>query len=160
MKTVSLYFWVIFLGIVGTTTTLAQTNYLNPFSFYDLEGKVFTQENVKTDMSTMVMLFDPYCDHCSKQASLIAAAEKSFENVQLIFVTIEPETDVVKKFRDEHFGKTQLKHVFFLQDKDFAFETYFGYSDDAINIYLFKPGQRKPKYFGEEQEVSTLLKFL
>ncbi|MEZ4777014.1 MAG: SCO family protein [Bacteroidia bacterium] len=160
MKTVSLYFSVVMCALFSAGAVNAQTNYLPSFSFYDLEGKVFTQEKVRTDLSTMIMLFDPYCDHCAHQADWIAEAEKEFENVQLIFVTIEPETEVVKQFKEEHFGKTKLKYLYFLQDKDFSFETYFGYTDDAINIYLYKPGQRRPKYFGEEQEVLSLLKFL
>lgn len=160
MKSALLNIFLLAVLIGSYQAAISQSNNIPFFSFYDLEGNVFTSEKVSTEMPTMIMLFDPYCDHCSQQASWIVEQESNFKDVQLIFVTIEPETEAIASFKEKHFGKSGLKHVHFLQDRDFAFETYFGYSDDAINIYLYKPGQRRPKYFGEEQEASTLLKFL
>lgn len=160
MKTVStILLSVVAIFLVHFQTT-AQTINLPTFSFFDLEGQVFTNKKLNPELPTMVMLFDPYCDHCDTQASSIAEAQEKFMDIQLVFVTIEPEVDPIKAYRDRHFGESELEHVYVLQDKDFMFEGYFGYSDDAINIYLYKPGEKKPKYFGKEQEAENLLKFL
>lgn len=128
------------------------------FSFYDLEGNPFTNESIDHTLPTMVMLFDPYCDHCDLQADRIQAEAKQFTDKNIIFVTIEPEIEPIKDFANRHFAESGLQHLYFLQDKDFVFESYFGYTDDAVNIYLYRPGKKQPKYFGKEQEVAELLK--
>ncbi|MEL6673765.1 MAG: redoxin domain-containing protein [Bacteroidota bacterium] len=131
------------------------------FTFPDLDGKTFTHTQLDPNKSTMIMMFDPYCDHCETQAGWIAEAATKFQHVQFVFVTIETEKEPIKAFRDKYFGKTSLKEqVKFLQDPDFMFEEYFGYTDDSVNIYLFKAGKKQRKYFGKETEAETLLKFL
>lgn len=130
------------------------------FYFYDLEGNGFTNSNLIQDKSTMIMLFDPYCDHCDHQAEWIAQAADQFKEIQFVFVTIETEKQPILDFKERHFGKTTLSNLHFLQDKQFKFEDYFGYTDDAVNIYLYKPGKKQPKYFGSEQKPEILLKYL
>ena len=130
------------------------------FSFFDLEGNAFSQAKLDDERPAMIMLFDPYCDHCDQQAGWISEAAEKLENVQFVFVTIEPEKEPVQQFRDKHFQETSIRDVHFLQDLNFQFEAYFGYSDDAVNIYLYQPGRKKLKYFGKETEVDELLKYL
>ncbi|MCB0853697.1 MAG: hypothetical protein KDD63_15840 [Bacteroidetes bacterium] len=160
MKTV--FIKILFLSgwVIFPQLGFSQQVSLPAFSFYDLDGNTVTNESLDNARSTLIMLFDPYCDHCDQQAEWIAAAAGDFKEIQLVFVTIEPEIEPIKDFQKRHFGESSLKHVIFLQDKDFVFETYFGYTDDAINIYCYKPGQKLPKYFGKEQEAEKLLKFL
>ena len=160
MKTVSTIFLTIISLIITVQSGYSQQVNIPYFSFYDLEGNVVTNENLDLNRSTMIMMFDPYCDHCDKQAEMIVEAQDQFQDVQFVFVTIEPEIEPIKDFQKRHYGESSLEHVIFLQDKDFVFETYFGYTDDAINIYLYKPGEKHPKYFGKEQEAEKLLKFL
>lgn len=134
---------------------------LPAFSFYDLEGDPFTYEQLDAERPVFVMMFDPYCDHCRTQAEHIANAPEKFlqKKVQFVWVTLEPEAEAIKNFREEYFSDSGLD-VHFLQDKDIRFEEFFGYTDDAINIYLFKPNGKAPKYFGKEQNASTLLNYL
>lgn len=130
------------------------------FYFTDLEGEAFTNANLSQDKSAMIMLFDPYCDHCDHQAEWIAAAAEQFQDVQFLFVTIEPEKKPIQDFKERHFGQVSLPNLYFTQDLHFKFEDYFGYTNDAVNIYLFKPGKKQPKYFGSEQKAEILLKYL
>ncbi|MDX1907785.1 MAG: redoxin domain-containing protein [Bacteroidia bacterium] len=129
------------------------------FSFQGLDGKAFTRDQLRKDQGVLVMLFDPYCDHCDQQAAWIAAAADKFKNVQLIFVTIEPDKQAVAGFQNRHFANKGL-NVRMLQDTGFKFETWFGYTDDSINIYCYKPGHQSAKYFGKETPVAELLKYL
>jgi thiol-disulfide isomerase/thioredoxin len=131
-----------------------------PFVFQDLSGAPFSADQLDPNKPTFVMYFDPYCDHCDHQAEWIAGAAEQFEDVQLVFVTLEPETEAIEAFRQRHFGKVDLPYLYFLQDTEFRFEEFFGYTDDAVNIYLYSPGRKQAKYFGEEQEAGVLLKFL
>ena len=130
------------------------------FTFTDLSGKVFQHTDLDPNKSTMIMLFDPYCHHCEQQADWIHEAEENFKDVQFVFVTIEPEKEPIIAFKEKHFENTQLEHLYFLQDLDFRFEDFFGYTDDAVNIYLYHPNKKQAKYFGSEQKTEILLKFL
>jgi thiol-disulfide isomerase/thioredoxin len=130
------------------------------FSFKDLSGKAFTRDQLKLDQPVMIMLFDPYCDHCEKQASWIAAAAGRMKHVQFVFVTLETDTEAVRSFKNRFYGNANLPALHFLQDTEYKFEQYFGYTQDAINIYLYKPGVKGLKYFGSEQPVDVLLQYL
>ncbi len=131
------------------------------FSFQTLDGKVFTQDNLDRELPTLIMNYDPYCDHCNKQGEIIKEAAEKFKarNVQLIFVTFIPEKEATEEFMKKHFEGTGLNYTFLL-DSDITFESYFGYTDDALNIFLYKPDGKRPAYFGEEQEAKVLLKHL
>ncbi|MEO1384282.1 MAG: hypothetical protein AAFV78_13720 [Bacteroidota bacterium] len=129
------------------------------FTFYDLEGKVATSETLDRSKSTFIMQFDPYCDHCNDQAETIAKSAEQFQDVQFVFITFIPEPDAIQSFRDKHFKDTGLD-VYFFQDLDFQFETYFGYTESALSIYLYKSGKRQPKFFGKEVPAETLLNYL
>lgn len=135
---------------------------LPAFSFYDLEGNAFSYSDLDAERPVFVMMFDPYCDHCQTQANHIAEAADRFraKGVQFVWVTLEPEAEAIAKFKESHFGESGLKDLHFLQDKDIRFEEFFGYTDDAVNIYLFRPDGKRPKYFGKEQDATVLLKYL
>jgi len=141
----------------------AQQVILPAFQFSDLEGHTFAASQLDPSRPVFVMMFDPYCDHCQTQAENIAAAADAFEakEVQFVWVTLDPEPEAIAKFRDHHFGETGLREqMHFLMDTEIRFEEYFGYTDDAVNIYCYKPGAKRPRYFGEEQEATVLLKYL
>ena len=130
------------------------------FAFTDLSGNAFQHTMLDPNKPTMIMFFDPYCHHCHQQAEWISEAEDDFKEIQLIFVTIEPEKEPIVEFKQKYFKESKIEHVHFLQDLDFRFEDFFGYTDDAVNIYLFHPDKKQAKYFGSEQKTEILLKFL
>ncbi|WNJ16499.1 redoxin domain-containing protein [Pontibacter sp. G13] len=151
---------ILFSWLVVIQLAWAQAQTLPPFSFEAMDGTPFTSANLDPQKSTFIMLFDPYCDHCDQQATYIAEAADQFEDVQFVFVTIETDNEAIQNFRDRHFADTGLEHLNFVKDTQIRFESYFGYTDDVINIYLYKPGRKQPKYFGKETEAEQLLKFL
>ena len=125
------------------------------FSFTDLNGAVYSSDKLNQSKSALIVYFDPWCEHCNQQATWIAAQREAFRNVQILFVTFEPEKQPVIDFKNRYFSG--WSNVVFLQDLDFKFEAYFGYTDDPLYIYCYKPGGGKGKYFGEEQPASILL---
>ena len=130
------------------------------FAFESLEGEAYTLENLDQTRSVLLMRFDPYCDHCDQQAEWIAEAADQFENIQLVFVSYLDEVEAIEAFRDRHFKESGLAELYFLRDPNYQFEEFFGYTDDSLNIYLYQPGKKKLKYFGEEQAADVLLTFL
>lgn len=145
------------LTFLFVNSSLAQIQ-VPAFSFKTLEDKEFTQAQLDANKPTMIMNYDPYCDHCNEQAEIIRKAASKFKekNVQFVFVTFIPEKEATEEFIKTHFEGTELDYTFLL-DPEIQFESYFGYTDDALNIFLYKAKGGKPKYFGEEQSAETLL---
>jgi thiol-disulfide isomerase/thioredoxin len=138
---------------------LAQSQ-LPAFSFTDLEGKEFTQQNLETGMATVVMFFDPYCDHCEQQAEWIREAEDKFKDVQFLFVTTEPEQQPTALFREKHFGNTSLEHVHFLIDSNFMFDGYFEGYYEVPSILIYSAEGKRLKVLSKETPAEGLLKYL
>ncbi|MDP5172462.1 MAG: peroxiredoxin family protein [Bacteroidia bacterium] len=130
------------------------------FSFTDLSGATYNSAKLNQSKSALIIYFDPWCEHCNQQAEWIAARPDAFKNVQILFVTFEPEKTPIQEFKNKYFSAAGWSNVVFLQDLDFQFETYFGYTDDPLYIYCYKPGGGKGKYFGEEQRAEVLINFL
>ncbi len=130
------------------------------FSFTDLSGEKYTQARLDPKQSALIIYFDPWCEHCNQQAEWIASRPAEFSKVQILFVTFEPEKAPIEEFRQKHFSQGNWPRMVFLQDLDFQFDTYFGYTDDSLYIYCYKPGGGKGKYFGKEQRPEVLLNFL
>ncbi|GAB4410380.1 MAG: hypothetical protein OHK0039_14730 [Bacteroidia bacterium] len=150
---------VLICSLFAGTSLLAQQP-IPTFAFQTLDGKPFDHTQVDLRRPAVIIRFDPYCDHCEQQAAWIAGAAASFKDIQLIFVSFIDEPEAIASFQQRYFGKTDLPLLHFLRDPDYQFEEFFGYTNDALNIYLYKPGQKRLKYFGHEQEAATLLKFL
>lgn len=126
------------------------------FSFTDLEGEVYASTQLDHSKSALIIYFDPWCEHCNTQAEWIAEHQADFTDVQILFITFEPEQEPIREFKSKHFSASGWGNVKFLQDLDFMFESYFGYTDDALYIYCFKSDGSKGKYFGKEQPAEVL----
>jgi thiol-disulfide isomerase/thioredoxin len=152
---------LIFLAFVigAFFATFAQSQ-MPAFVFTDLEGNLFTQDNLESDMPTVVMFFDPYCDHCETQAGWIKEAEDQFLKINLLFVTTEPETDATVAFKERIFKGTKLKQLNFVIDGDYMFDGYFEGYYEVPSILLFDKTGKKVKTLSKETPVADLLKHL
>ena len=151
----------IFLGIsmvMGQSFLLQAQNSFPSFQFTDLEGKAFGNLQLEEEKATIAFFFDPYCDHCAQQAQWISEAPEKFKEVQMIWVSTEtPES--IKEFAEKYFDLEKWKYVHFLVDTQFAFDSYFGYSE-VPSIYLFNKNGQRVKAFTRETPADILLRFL
>jgi len=150
--------FVILIFLVGTIfqSGLAQEK-LPEFQFSDLEGNTFSYAQLRTDLPVLVFFFDPYCDHCQKQATWIKEAKDQFTEIQQVWVTTEEATPT-KEFHEKYLG-TDWDHVYILQDKQFLFDGYFGYSE-IPSIYVYNQQWQRVKAFNKETPADVLLRFL
>lgn len=150
------YFSVLALFIFMSGAVQAQKT-LPQFSFTDLEGKLFTTQNLTKGIQTVAIFFDPYCDHCAQQAEWIAASADQFKNVNLVWVTTELQ-EPTAEFAQTHFAEIDLPNLHFLLDTEFMFDGYFGYSE-APSMYLYNVAGKRIKSLHEETPVATLLQY-
>lgn len=129
----------------------------NAFAFKTLDGKPFTKANLKKDKSTLVMFFDPYCDHCELQSKWFAADAAKLKGVQFLLVTTEPTVQASLDFKKKCFGTAAIDVTILLDDK-FRFDAYFGYSETP-SMYLFNKKGDHTKSYKHETKPAEMLPF-
>lgn len=130
------------------------------FSFKGLNGQAFTQANLKKGFSTIVIFFDPWCDHCEQQAKWIAAAPDKFRNTNILFVTTEPQKEASVNFRDKFFGKSGMTNVHFMIDTEFRFDAYFKGYYEVPSILIYNKEGKHVKTLNKETPAEQLAALL
>ncbi|MCS7162134.1 MAG: TlpA family protein disulfide reductase [Bacteroidia bacterium] len=127
------------------------------FLLYTLDGKPFTDaELAPAERGRIVIFFDPYCDHCQKQAELLKAGLSQLRGIQIIWVSTET-AEAIRNFQEKYFSG--VPNSYFLRDRDFKFDNFFGYSV-APTIYVYDKSGKLRHIHREEVPVATLLKGL
>ena len=127
------------------------------FLLYDLEGKPFTDKNLPpAERGRIVIFFDPYCDHCQKQATFFRENAAALKGIQSLWVSTET-ADAIKKFQETYLKG--VPSIYVLRDKDFKFDSFFGYSV-APTIYVYDRSGKLKAIHKEEVPLTTLLREL
>jgi thiol-disulfide isomerase/thioredoxin len=102
------------------------------FSLQLPAGELLTQQNIIENKCTIIMLFNPECEHCQKltqQLVKIAGVKKS----QLIMVTTEP-WEKIKKF-EQQFKLKNFGFVKIARDEKYFFGVF--YKPTTIPVLAF-----------------------
>lgn len=151
------------VALIGLASLYAQPEKYPPaqqfprFLLYTLDGKAFTDQDLPpAQRGRIVIFFDPYCDHCQKQATFMRENAATLKDFQQIWVSTET-TDAIKKFQETYLKG--IPNVFVLRDKDFKFDGFFGYSV-APTIYVYDRAGKLRAVHREEVPLNRLLQGL
>lgn len=151
------------VGLLGLACLYAQPEKYPPaqqfprFLLYTIEGKPFTDQDLPpARRGRIVVFFDPYCDHCQKQATFMRENATALKDIQQIWVSTET-ADAIKKFQETYLKG--LPNIFVLRDKDFRFDSFFGYSV-APTIYVYDRLGKLSAVHREEVPLNRLLQGL
>jgi peroxiredoxin len=121
------------------------------FSFQNINGGVFTDQNIIKNTITIFIYFNSECEFCNEEAEMIKENLEKFSNFQLIFVSFE-QPELINTFAVKH----KLNHydkISFLSDTKVSFAPTFDvkslpclvlYDKDQHLIEKIK-GQIKPE---------------
>ncbi|MEZ0183145.1 peroxiredoxin family protein [Flavobacterium oncorhynchi] len=120
------------------------------YSYKNINGGTFSNENLKKATPTIFIYFNTECEYCNEEASMIHENIDSFRDFQLIFVSYEP-LYKIKKFA-QNYKLIQYDNVHFLHDYKVTFATTFDVSllpclilyDKNQNLIEKVKGQIKP----------------
>jgi hypothetical protein len=131
------------------------------FAFQTLDGQAFTQGNLsaKPGWATVVVFFDPGCEHCQQQAEWIKAELPKFKSVQFVWASTMP-AKTIQDFEQKYFpqaGRPQTVAVHFVRDGKYAFDNYFGYSTVPTLLVYGRDGKFR-KVFTNEIAADEILK--
>lgn len=104
------------------------------FTYKTIDGKVFTNTDLKKNIPTVFLYFNSECEHCQNEAEQIRDNVEKFENVQLVFISFEEPKkilDFATKYKLLDYDK-----ITFLCDSKVNFATTFDVNTlPAVVIY-------------------------
>ncbi len=130
---------------------------LPDFLFENLKGKAFTNKDLKKKQQTIFIYFNSGCDYCQNEAKLIKEHIDKFNNVQLIFVSIET-IDEIKTF-SKQYQLDNYDNITFLSDKRDDFTTRFG-ATSVPYLLIYDQDQKLIKKHKGQLTISGLQKAL
>jgi thiol-disulfide isomerase/thioredoxin len=139
----------------SSDAVVAEQNDLPALRLTLADGKRLTGRELSGH--TVLVLFQPDCDHCQREAEQIAAFSKSFKNYEVYFISSAPMTEILK-FAD----------TYHLNDKpNFHFaETPF---DDVVSnlgpietpsLYIYSGNRKLVQSFNGEVAMEVIVKYL
>jgi thiol-disulfide isomerase/thioredoxin len=107
--------------------------------------------------NSVLVLFQPDCDHCQREAEQIAAFSKSFERYSVYFISSAPVADVVE------FGKkynlTGKSNFFFAETSVDDVLNSFG-PIETPSLYIYSDDRKLIQSFNGEVAMEVVVKYL
>lgn len=141
---------VLFTGPIAfsqtdTTAPYLKTRQIPDFKLRSVNYEVFTQSILDKDKSTVIMLFNPECDHCQQQLDLLLSMPLVTTNAQIILSSIENTAKNRIFYNKNHLEKYPFVHLG--QDYEFFFGGY--YKPNTIPVLAFYNKQRQLTLFNQ-----------
>ncbi len=163
MKRLPLILFFLAIAIRGfsqydTIAPCLKTKTLPQFSLLSIDSVAFTQDKLDTGKFTILMLFNPECEHCQKQMEKFLSIAEFYGPVQLVLISIETLENTRHFYNRYHLDRYPFIHI----GKDFKrfFISYFraetipvlAFYDKKKSLVLFKQGD------ASESEIREALK--
>jgi thioredoxin-related protein len=87
------------------------------------DSTYFSKEDLKKKRATMIMMFDPHCEHCQHFVRELAADMDEFKKVQIIMVSPHPYSDL-KQFYDDY-GLSAYPNIIMGSDPSYFLGTFY-----------------------------------
>ncbi|KAF2331018.1 TlpA family protein disulfide reductase [Flavobacterium ginsenosidimutans] len=117
------------------------------FSYQNIKGGIFTNENLKTETPAIFVYFNTECEYCKEEAQMIHQNIKKFVSVQIIFISSE-KNQQIKNFAQNH-QLTNYDNVHFLCDSKVTFANTFDVNSIPSIILYDKNHQLIEKIKGQ-----------
>lgn len=93
------------------------------FEYLGLNGKFFTEKNLKSDTPTLFVYFNSECEFCNEEANMIKENIEALKNVQIIFISFQSQEEITN-FATKH-QLLNYGNITFLRDSKVTFATTF-----------------------------------
>lgn len=155
MKLKNLLF--VFVLFVAIQAKAQQPTLLPQFTFFKLDGKAFSNKDMKQGKQNLFILFDCSCEHCQREAYLLKDNYAQFKNVNIYMITLDEAYIVPQFFKSYAPGLDAKPNVTVLQDRNKTFIPAFLPSKYPA-MYLYSSTGKLVKYNSGEGGIKTILK--
>jgi thiol-disulfide isomerase/thioredoxin len=128
-----------------TTAPYLKTKVLPNFKLLTLDSTLFNESVIQEGKNTLIMLFNPECEHCQHQLQLMLTIPELTQSANVILTSTET-LQKIKIFYDKyHLENYPMIHI----GKDYSY--FFGgyYQPKTIPVLAFYNKERKLVYFNQ-----------
>ncbi len=126
------------------------------FSYQDINGETFTNENLRKATPIIFIYFNTECEYCIEEAKMIRENIENFKTVQFIFVSFE-KLEKIKNFTKNH-QLMSYDNVHFLHDSKVTFATTFDVNSLPCIVLYDKNQKLIEKIKGQIKPVALIKK--
>jgi thiol-disulfide isomerase/thioredoxin len=106
----SLKLFVLLISLISFSITRAQEDKdfkkkIPPFHIQLVNGDSLASRQLKKNVPSMVVYFDPTCEHCQAFTRSLLEKINSFNNIQIVYITYTPISEVQKFEKDFNLKK-------------------------------------------------------
>ncbi|MBB6238856.1 thiol-disulfide isomerase/thioredoxin [Pedobacter sp. AK013] len=94
-----------------------QPTLLPQFTFYKLDGKPFSNNDIKQGKKNLFVLFDCTCEHCQRESKILNTNYAKFKDVNIYMITMDEAYIIPQFFNSYAKGLNDKPNVMVLQDK-------------------------------------------
>jgi thiol-disulfide isomerase/thioredoxin len=157
MKFKGILICTLFLLLTCGFSAMAQKagSVLPEFKFVKMDGTAFTKSQIKPQEKSILIYFDPTCEHCQKEAEEIGKRYLDFKNVSFYLVSTAPKAEInmfMQTYGKKINGK---KNVMTFLDPNHEFMIKFAPTQYPA-IYVYSQG-KLVKYFSGTTNVNEIL---
>jgi peroxiredoxin len=138
--------------VLDQKTVVVQPNDLPTMALTMLDGSQLQAKDLKG--STVIILFQPDCDHCQREAQAIHENIKAFENYSVYFVSgaTPPELDTFAR----QYGFSDIHNVYFASTQVQSIIDNFG-QISAPSLYVYNDMGKLVTKFNGETDITQIL---
>ena len=128
-----------------TTAPYLKTRVLPNFNLLSLDSLVFNQTILKEKANTIIMLFNPECEHCQKQLEVLLSIPEITQSSQLILSSTETLQKIKIFYQKFSLDKYAMLHI----GKDYKY--FFGgyYQPKTIPVLALYNKQKQLIFFNQ-----------
>lgn len=163
MKRLPLILFLLVIAVKGfsqydTIAPCLKTKTLPQFSLLSIDSVAFTQDKLDTGKFTILMLFNPECEHCQKQMERFLSMTEFYGPVQLVLISIETLENTRHFYNRYHLQYYPFIHIG--KDHQRFFISYF--RAQTIPVLAFYDKKKSLVFFNQgdasENEIREALK--
>lgn len=127
------------------------------FSYNDINGDIFSNENLKNHTPILFIYFNSECEFCNNEATMIKENIVAFKETQIIFISFE-KPGAIKFFAQKH-NLLNYDNIHFIHDTKADFAIAFDVKS-LPSLILYDENQVLIERFKGQVKAETILKKL
>ena len=117
------------------------------FSVYKApDSSLFTRDDLKKKMNTVIIMFSPECHHCQQETQDIIKNIRQFKNTQILMITYFPWKEMMPFYAG--FRIFNYPQIIMARDNNYFFPTFFKLRNFPSTFIYDKKGNLKKSFEG------------
>lgn len=126
--------------------------------FESLKGKLTCLDEFNPEQPTVIIYFNPECEHCQYEATEIGRQPERFAKANMILITPDDSAKRIEAFASRY-QLWQVDNLVILYDRNFQFKKYFG-TTVFPSVFIYGANKRLLKQFIGEVKMEAVLKII